>query len=51
MERLWWILRVRRIIDMIESREFEDVVAWLQSFPNLQILLEMVQSSIERQLM
>lgn len=30
-------LKTHRIIDMIESREFEDVVAWLQSFPNLQI--------------
>lgn len=30
-------LKTYRIIDMIESREFEDVVAWLQSFPNLQI--------------
>ena len=30
-------LKTHRIIDMIESREFEDVVVWLQSFPNLQI--------------
>lgn len=26
-----------RVIDMIESRDLEDVVAWLQSFPNLQV--------------
>jgi len=26
-----------RIIDMIDSRDLEDVVNWLQSFPNLQI--------------
>ena len=26
-----------RIIDMIESRDLEDVVTWLQSFPNLQV--------------
>ncbi len=30
-------LKTHRIIDMIESREFDDVVVWLQSFPNLQI--------------
>lgn len=30
-------IETHQIIDMIESRNLDDVVAWLQSFPNLQV--------------
>ena len=30
-------IETHRVIDMINSRELEDVTKWLQSYPNLQI--------------
>ncbi|WP_352419775.1 hypothetical protein [Proteiniborus sp.] len=27
-----------RIVDMINSREYDDIVTWLKTFPNLQVV-------------